>query len=49
MVLGMTHGELGLVLFVFGLVFSAALVPRLGAFIGRKLAGAGKKSPAPPS
>jgi hypothetical protein len=35
----MTHGEIVLVAFVFGLVYFAAFVPRLGAFVGRKLAG----------
>ncbi len=39
MLFGMTEGELGLVLFVFGLVYVAAFVPRAGAFIGRRLAG----------
>jgi hypothetical protein len=38
MLLGMTCGEIALVVFVFGLVYSASRVPRLGAFIGRKLA-----------
>jgi len=33
----MTRGELGLVAFVFGLIYSAALVPRLGAWVGRRL------------
>ena len=40
MVLGMTHGELGLVLFIFVLVYSAQIVPtigaRVGAWFGRK-------------
>jgi hypothetical protein len=35
----MTHGEIALVAFVFGLVYVAAFVPRFGAFVGRKLAG----------
>jgi hypothetical protein len=35
----MTQGELTLVVFVFGLVYVAAFVPRFGAFVGRKLAG----------
>ena len=35
--LGLSNGELGLVLFIFGLVYSAALMPRLGAFVGRQL------------
>jgi len=47
MILGMTHGELALVVFIFGLVYAAALVPRLGAFIGRRLAG--KPARRPPS
>ncbi len=34
MLLGMTRGEIGLVLFIFGLVYAAQLVPRLGAFLG---------------
>jgi hypothetical protein len=45
MVLGMTHGELGLVLFIFALVYSAAWVPKLGAAVGRALAG--KQPPGP--
>jgi hypothetical protein len=40
MVLGMTHGELGLVLFIFALVYFAQFVPKLGsragAWLGRK-------------
>jgi hypothetical protein len=39
MLLGMTAGELGLVVFVFVVVYIAALVPKVGAFIGRKLSG----------
>jgi hypothetical protein len=39
MVLGMSHSELGLVIFIFGLVYVALLVPKAGAFVGRKLAG----------
>jgi hypothetical protein len=35
----MTHGELGLVLFIFALVYVAAFVPRAGAYVGRRLAG----------
>ncbi len=48
MVLGMTHGELGLVLFVFCLVYFASVVPKLGAFVGRRLAGkpASRRPPA---
>jgi hypothetical protein len=37
MVLGMTHGELGLVLFIFALVYSAQIVPKLGARAGEWL------------
>jgi hypothetical protein len=36
--LGMTHGELGLVLFVFALVYGAPQVPRLGERLGMLLA-----------
>jgi len=39
MILGMTRGELGLVTFIFALVVSAAFVPRVGAALGRLLAG----------
>jgi hypothetical protein len=42
---GVTRGELGLVLFVFGIVYVAAFVPRAGASIGRRLAG-GRKADA---
>ncbi len=38
MLLAMTRGEIILVVLVFTLVYSAALVPRVGAFIGRTLA-----------
>ncbi len=38
MVLGMTHGELGLVLFIFGLVYAAHVVPKIGARVGDWLA-----------
>jgi len=37
MLLGMTHAELALVVFIFGLVCIAQVVPRAGAFVGRKL------------
>jgi Sec-independent protein translocase protein TatA len=40
MILGMTHGELGLVAFIFVLVYGAQVVPklgeRMGAFFARK-------------
>jgi hypothetical protein len=40
MALGMTHGELGLVVFVFALVYVAQWVPkageRLGGWLSRK-------------
>ncbi len=35
MVLGMTRGEIGLVLVIFALVWSAQFLPRLGDFVGR--------------
>jgi Sec-independent protein translocase protein TatA len=34
MLLGMTHGELGLVLFVFAIVWVAGRVPRFGERVG---------------
>jgi hypothetical protein len=37
----MTEGELLLVAFIFALVYSAAYVPRVGGWLGRKLAGKG--------
>jgi len=43
----MTTGEIELVVFVFGLVYAAAFVPRFGAFVGRKLAGG--STPPPPT
>lgn len=44
MLLGMTRGEIGLVIFIFGLIYSAQLVPRLGEVLGELLAGGpGKK------
>jgi hypothetical protein len=36
--LGMTHGELGLVVFLFALVWGAQLVPTVGERIGALLA-----------
>jgi hypothetical protein len=44
MLLGMTHGEIGLVLFVFGLTWGAVLVPRLGERLGDWLAGGSKRA-----
>jgi hypothetical protein len=32
--LGMTHGEVGLVLFVFALIYAAQLAPKLGERVG---------------
>jgi hypothetical protein len=43
MLLGMTRGEIGLVLFIFALVYFAQIVPKIGEFLGEKLA-AGKKA-----
>ena len=34
MILGMTHGELGLVLFIFALVYGAQVVPKVGERVG---------------
>ena len=39
MLLGMTHGELGLVLFVFVLVYAAQWVPVIGERVGTWLSG----------
>jgi hypothetical protein len=47
MILGMTHGEFALVVFVFALVYCALLVQKLGAYLGRALAGRPKPPPAP--
>ncbi len=46
MIFGMTRSELGLVVFIFGLVYFALFVPKAGAFVGRKLA-AKPRPPAP--
>jgi hypothetical protein len=46
MLFGMTRGELILVVFVFALVYFSLLIPKLGARIGRALAGK-PKPPAP--
>jgi hypothetical protein len=32
--LGMTHGEVGLVIFVFALVYAAQIVPKVGERVG---------------
>lgn len=37
MVLGMTHGEIALVVFIFCLVYASRLLPRAGDWIGRLL------------
>jgi Sec-independent protein translocase protein TatA len=37
-ILGMTHGELGLVLFIFALVYGAQVLPKLGERVGTWLA-----------
>ena len=42
----MTRGEIGLVLFIFALVYFALLVPKVGAYVGRMLAGKPKPPPA---
>ncbi len=42
LIFGMTPGELGLVAFIFALVWSAQLLPRVGDAVGRSLFG--KKS-----
>lgn len=34
MILGMTRGELGLVVFLFVLIYAGVLVPRVGARLG---------------
>jgi hypothetical protein len=39
MLFGMTRGEIGLVVFVFVLVYGGVLVPRLGERLGVSLAG----------
>jgi hypothetical protein len=37
MLFGMTRGEIGLVVLIFGLVYVAAFLPRMGAWLGDKL------------
>ena len=39
MLLGMTQGEFGLVVFIFLLVYCAQFVPRVGEAVGAKLFG----------
>jgi hypothetical protein len=39
MIFGMTRGEIGLVLFIFGLVYIAAFLPRIGAWLGVRVFG----------
>ena len=38
MFLGMTSGELGLVAFIFVLVYAAQIVPKIGARLGERFA-----------
>ncbi|MEO6574038.1 MAG: hypothetical protein ABIP89_09375 [Polyangiaceae bacterium] len=40
----MTRGEIGLVLFIFGLVYVAAFLPRMGAWLGERVFGRGAES-----
>jgi hypothetical protein len=42
MIFGMTRGELGLVVFIFGLVYGAAWAPRFGRWVELRLSGARK-------
>ncbi|HEX7664738.1 MAG TPA: hypothetical protein VF407_09510 [Polyangiaceae bacterium] len=35
MLFGMTHGEIGLVVFIFCLVYASRLLPRAGDLLGR--------------
>jgi len=35
----MTYSEIGLFLFIFGLVYGAGVIPRWGAALGRMFAG----------
>jgi hypothetical protein len=37
MLFGMTRGEIGLVLFIFALIYAVRLLPRAGDWIGRLL------------
>ena len=37
MFLGMTHGEIALVVFIFALVYASRLLPRAGDLLGRLL------------
>lgn len=37
MLFGMTHGEIGLVVFIFCLVYASRLLPRLGDWLGHLL------------
>jgi len=41
MMLGMTRGEIGLVLFIFALVWSAGQVPRLASVLAALVVGRG--------
>jgi Sec-independent protein translocase protein TatA len=38
MIFGMTRGEIGLVLFIFALIYGAGLLPRVGEKLGAWLA-----------
>ncbi len=38
MIFGMTHGELGLVAFIFAIVYGAQVVPKVGERVGMWLA-----------
>jgi Sec-independent protein translocase protein TatA len=38
MIFGMTHGELGLVAFIFAIVYGTQMVPRVGERVGTWLA-----------
>jgi hypothetical protein len=39
MIFGMTRGEIGLVIFLFALIYGGVIVPKVGARLGAYLAG----------
>lgn len=45
MILGMTRAELGLVVFVFLLIYGAGFLTRIGAFLGGLFSGGAREAP----
>jgi hypothetical protein len=45
MIFGMTRGEIGLVVFLFALIYAGVIVPKVGARLGAYLGSRGAERP----